>query len=738
MSNKLIVKLRAPVLSQSGYGVHSRQIFDALSSDPRLEVCLENIPWGNCPFIADQEKLPQYYQAIAKFEAGKKQNAQWDISIHVSIPNEFKRDGKLTIGVTAGIEVDQCSPTWIQKINSEVDLVIVPSDFARQVMAGTIANWHDDKGNSGSIKIDKPIHVIPEWFERTEPAKIDLDFAASKNLLFVGQWGSKGGYGEDRKNIPNLVRIFYETFKDEPNVGLVLKINTVTNSIKDFQETKEKLKQIKANFPKARCKVELLHDTLTDAEMAALYTHPKIIGLVSLTHGEGYGLPLLEAAAYGLPVLATGWSGHLQFLREKHGFIPFEFSLKEIPECQVWQGVIEKHTKWAEVNPEDVQKKIRKFVNSPTIIRDAARKNVKYLDENFSREALLKSWQKLFSDLIGVEEIDEELDAATIYRAEKERQIAPLRKLVTESKNEKVLFVMPQSAGDILICTAIVDSLIQARHLTSDFYFATTDVFRPLLEGLQQKYGPDRFRIIPFEQSMISTEMTSEVWDVVYNPTINLQYQFSNWLLGNGDYACRLLEQIAKDCNLAPQEITDYCFYSQETPKPDGPYIVFGPGGQKGAKTYKYWDDVISNLKSFLPGVQIVQVGFQSEKLYNGCYDARGRSFNETLNLLEGAVLFVGCDSFPAHAAAATSTPHVVVYGSTSFNVQPIPLGKKTLGLLIETTNRHGCKNPCYKDSCANPKNGKNCISEISPEMICHQVLHAIEKLQGNENATAA
>ena len=48
--------------------------------------------------------------------------------------------------------------------------------------------------------------------------------------------------------------------------------------------------------------------------MNKLYNHPKVKCFVSLTHGEGFGRPLLEATMTGLPVIASGWSGQLDFL----------------------------------------------------------------------------------------------------------------------------------------------------------------------------------------------------------------------------------------------------------------------------------------------------------------------------------------------------------------------------------------------------------------------------------------
>ena len=63
-----------------------------------------------------------------------------------------------------------------------------------------------------------------------------------------------------------------------------------------------------------KCKIYLVHGDLTDEEMTGLYQHPKIKCLISTTHGEGYGLPLFEAAYNGLPVICTNWSGQKDFL----------------------------------------------------------------------------------------------------------------------------------------------------------------------------------------------------------------------------------------------------------------------------------------------------------------------------------------------------------------------------------------------------------------------------------------
>lgn len=727
IDGKFLVHLRAPVQSLSGYGVHARQIYDYLMSDERFIVCLESIRWGECSYIHNDSRLHAMYQARSRFDEAKNKNIPFDISVHVTIPNEFSRTAKFNIGVTAGIEVDRCSVQWLQKCQ-DMDLIVVPSEFSKNVLTKTVAEWKNTKTNeTGEFKITKPIVVIPEWFEhpeKIEPTRISkLKFSSDVNLLHVGQWGNKGGFGEDRKNIADMVRYFYTFFKDN-NVGLVLKANLINNSEEDLVEAKRRLDEIKANFKDVKCKVYLLHDTLSNEEMYSLYTHPQIIGLLSLTHGEGYGLPLLEAASCGLPVLATGWSGHLDFLRPKHGFIPLEYEMVEIPECQIWENVIDKGSKWAKVEEKDLKRRLKKFVDSPSVIIKQAKENVSWIKENFSKEVVLNKWKEFFNTHILSPVVPGNSPEAQQYKSIREKNVDDFRKKlgVVDSEAEKVLYIMPRSTGDVLISTAIVDSLIQSRHSDSDFYFATEPQYQELLEGFPG------IKVIDYCDEMMNNEVVSQIFDVVYNPGINVQYNFSNWRLGNGQYAIKLLPEFAKNCNLFPSEITNYKVELKECSIPEGKYATFTPGGSKDAKDYQHWDDVIANIKKLLPDLKIVQTGLASEKLYNNVVDGRGKTLRETMFLIKNAQFHFGVDTFTAHAAAAVQTPHLVLYGSTDTSVSPVVLGKKTLGILVESTDRNGCESPCFKDSCFNRKEGRNCISNIDPKSVVNSIQLLVEK----------
>ena len=80
-----------------------------------------------------------------------------------------------------------------------------------------------------------------------------------------------------------------------------------------------KMEQVLSKYDnsKRKCKIHLLHGIMTDEDIASLYVHPKIKAYYTMTHGEGFGLPIFEAVHSGLPVVAPDWSGQVYFLHMK-------------------------------------------------------------------------------------------------------------------------------------------------------------------------------------------------------------------------------------------------------------------------------------------------------------------------------------------------------------------------------------------------------------------------------------
>ena len=214
------------------------------------------------------------------------------------------------------------------------------------------------------------------------PADLGIELRHDFNFLCVAQLGP-------RKNVEAVLNNFIEEFQNE-EVGLVFKINGANDSVMDYHGIKnifnDTVKILKKEGHK--CSINLLHGNLTDEQMHGLYANPKIKAMVSFTHGEGFGLPLYEAAYSGLPVIATNWSGHLDFLTmekktpvnkvtnsKKHKistvkkvpmFAAVKFELVEIPPSAVWKGVLTQGSKWAKIDDADSKKKMRDVFKSHT------------------------------------------------------------------------------------------------------------------------------------------------------------------------------------------------------------------------------------------------------------------------------------------------------------------------------------------------------------------------------------
>jgi glycosyltransferase involved in cell wall biosynthesis len=125
-----------------------------------------------------------------------------------------------------------------------------------------------------------------------------------------------------------------------------------------------------------------------------LYKHPKIKALVTLTRGEGYGLPILEAAASGLPVIATGWSGHMDFL--SHGkFINVAYTLDELPKSRIDGQIFVPSSRWANPSQVDFKRRIQKFYESSATPKEWATELRKKIVELYSHKAIASRYDEV-------------------------------------------------------------------------------------------------------------------------------------------------------------------------------------------------------------------------------------------------------------------------------------------------------------------------------------------------------
>jgi hypothetical protein len=379
------VIFRGPALTQSGYGVHSRQVAKWLLSRNDIDVKFLLTPWGDTPWILDRNKDNGLISKIMERTVNPDYRA--DVSIQLQLPNEWDPNlCKTNIGITAAVETDIANPSWVSNCN-KMSCIVVPSKHSLQSL-------------QNSAELQTPSYIIPESFPEeilTSKKEIDLsNIKTSFNFLLFGQMTGNNPYN-DRKNLLFTIKWICETFSKDEDVGIVIKTNAGRNTKIDknivLRNLEALLKEVrKTQFPK----FYLLHGDMNDEDVSALYKHPKIKALVSLTRGEGYGLPLLEAAASGLPVIATGWSGHMDFMNHTK-FINVDYELKQIHQSRVDEKIFVKNAKWAEAVEKDFKKKILKFKSAPNAPKEWAEQGSKKIIELYSHSQISKIYDEKLS-----------------------------------------------------------------------------------------------------------------------------------------------------------------------------------------------------------------------------------------------------------------------------------------------------------------------------------------------------
>ena len=397
MKKKVIV--RGPALSRSGYGEMARLALKSLRQhSDYFDIVLLCTNWGKTNNLTDNTEEVEWINKLISSSVPRiQQKEQFDISIQISIPNEFEKIASVNIGYTAGIETTKVSPQWIDKCLL-MDKVIVISEHSRNVLNDTAYQAVNNTTNEKVIfRNVKPVDVVGFPVKKVNPVNLDLDLPCDFNFLTVVQWGV-------RKNLEATIKAFVEEFKNE-EVGLVVKTNTVKNSVMDRTITEIRLNNLLASLPQDRkCKIHLLHGNMTDEEIAGLYVHPKIKAFVSTTHGEGFGIPIFEAASSGLPVAAPFWSGQTDFLKApkkdkdsgkikmKPHCVKIDFELKNVQKEAVWDGVVQADSQWAFVKHSSVKEAMRELVKNYGPNLSQAKKLQEYVIKTFTEETVLKQF----------------------------------------------------------------------------------------------------------------------------------------------------------------------------------------------------------------------------------------------------------------------------------------------------------------------------------------------------------
>lgn len=366
--SKLNVTVSCPADTYSGYGARSRDFVRALIQkypDWNIEILTQR--WGNTRFGFLEDHGMDDLASRLVYNMTK----QPDVFFQITVPNEFQKVGKYNIGVTAAIETTVVDASWIEGCN-RMDLIIASSNHSKDVLTQTSYDRTDKRTGARlePLKCTTPVEVLFEGVDLNTYFKIDIytpdtyieesidTIPESQLLLFVGHW-IQGDIGQDRKNVGLLIKKFLEAYKNKKNPpALLLKTQQATSSIMDRSRIINRINNIKNSIGGNLPNIYLLHGDINDQDMNRLYNHPKIKGMISLTKGEGFGRPLLEFSVTSKPIIASGWSGHVDFLDSNLSTL-LPGKLEQVHPSAVVDKMILRESQWFTPNEDSAVRAIK-------------------------------------------------------------------------------------------------------------------------------------------------------------------------------------------------------------------------------------------------------------------------------------------------------------------------------------------------------------------------------------------
>jgi glycosyltransferase involved in cell wall biosynthesis len=194
--------------------------------------------------------------------------------------------GRRIIGYWAW-ELPVMGPDWRRGL-SQVHEIWVPSRFNADALPK-------------DVKV--PVRIVPHPVT-AQGAVAARDRFGLPPAAFIVLTAFDMGSTYVRKNPRAAIAAFRQAFGDDPACLLVLKVSHPKDAGWAMADMTDAIRGMS--------NVRLIPDTLTRADMAALVASADVV--LSLHRAEGFGLLLAEAMLHGIPVVATGWSGNLDFM----------------------------------------------------------------------------------------------------------------------------------------------------------------------------------------------------------------------------------------------------------------------------------------------------------------------------------------------------------------------------------------------------------------------------------------
>lgn len=367
--SKIKIVWQSPIFDTSGYADEARNIILGLD---KSSVHIKAIPfeWNESKSLLPENDKNNLLRLCSNYI----QNLN-DKYIHVNhnFPSKFEYNNRayLNIGRTM-FETDSIPKEWVSQCN-KMDEIWVPSEF-------NINNFI-----KAGIKKEKLVKVHESIDTNIFDIKVSKLGSISQikgfKFLSVFDWTLRKGWDV-------LLEAFLKEFQNKKNVSLILKV--WASNGKSLDDVKDEIKSfLKEKFNKDHIptNIILFSSNLSVEDLPKLYK--SVDAYVSPSRGEGWGRPMMEAMAMGLPTIATRYSGQLEFMNDENSFL-IDNELVRVTDKASNETYWYKSHRWAEPSVEHLSKLMLEVYSNKSLAKKKGDIAREFILNNFSRETVAR------------------------------------------------------------------------------------------------------------------------------------------------------------------------------------------------------------------------------------------------------------------------------------------------------------------------------------------------------------
>jgi len=192
-------------------------------------------------------------------------------------------------------------------------------------------------------------------------------------FLLIGKY-------EIRKSINECLEAFALEYGNNPSFELVIKSDFFKDPTEKYNELMDKIKSLNVN------NIKLVWGYQTKEELVNLYRYSTVF--LFPTKAEGWGLPLIEAAATGLPLITTYYSAQTEFLQDIKTscvFVPYELNDINCPEYKSFYPAINNnYGRWANITVDNIRLALKEAYTNYSALSQQATKNSDIIRSKYS------------------------------------------------------------------------------------------------------------------------------------------------------------------------------------------------------------------------------------------------------------------------------------------------------------------------------------------------------------------